>query len=174
MKPTFLLCGGVGWCATNPLRYTLIDVCNVGVLREHAYLGILEGTVSNSKLVRCCRQVSRDKLDLTLELLNSPISLESYITYYKKLYDTTDIPMVGDGSNVNFILDEEFMAEIIPELQKHFNVKAYMIFRDPIRRAWSHLNFEYFDRRRKLIRMSNGDKSNLSYEEFFNMRLEQD
>jgi len=171
MKPTFLLCGGVGWCATNPLRYTLSGVCDTGTLREHSYLSVLEGTGDPSKMVKH----SRERFgDLIKELLEAPVSLDSYITYYKKLCDTTDRPIIGDASNVNYMLPEEFMAEVIPELKKHFNVKAYMIFRDPVRRAWSHLNYEYFDKIRKLKRMRKGDKSNLSYEEFFFKRLEHD
>ena len=170
MKPTFLLCGGVGWCATNPLRYTLIDVCNVGKLREHQYLRLLEGTGNASKMIRHCRKGNDD---LIKELLDAPVSLDSYITYYKKLYESTDIPMIGDASNTNYMLSEEFLAEVIPELQKHFNVKAYMIFRDPVRRAWSYLNFEYFDPRMKLARMTR-DKSSVSFGEFFNQRITND
>tara|TARA_Y100000589_G_scaffold17750_2_gene14643 strand:+ start:3164 stop:4039 length:876 start_codon:yes stop_codon:yes gene_type:complete len=171
MKPTFLLCGGVGWCATNPLRYTLKDVCNVGKLREHHYLKVLEGTGDTRKIEKHCRKYSQEETTLVRELLQAPVSLESYITYYKKLYESTDIPMVGDASNTNYMLSEKFLASIVPELEKHFNVKAYMIFRDPVRRAWSHINFAYFDTRIRLIRMSNGNRSNESFNEFLNRQL---
>ena len=175
MKPTFLLCGGVGWCATNPLRYTLKDVCNVGRLREHHYLQLLEGTGNAWKMEKHLRQTSLEESKFIRELLKSPISIESYITYYKKLYDSTDIPMVGDASNTNYLLSEEFLASVVPELEKHFNVKAYMIFRDPVRRTWSHLNFEYFNRRRRLERIRRGDdRVNKTFEQFFNQRLPKD
>ena len=171
MKPTFLLCGGVGWCATNPLRYTLKDVCNVGRLREHHYLQLLEGTGNAWKMEKHLRQTSLEESKFIRELLKSPISIESYITYYKKLYDSTDIPMVGDASNTNYMLSEEFLASVVPELEKHFNVKAYMIFRDPVRRAWSHINSSYFDTRVRLIRMINGNKSKESFNGFLNRQL---
>ena len=171
MKPTFLLCGGVGWCATNPLRYTLKDVCNVGKLREHHYLKLLEGTGNTKKIEKHCRKHPREETTLVRDLLKAPVSLESYITYYKKLYDSTDIPMVGDASNTNYVLSEEFLAGVMPELEKHFNVKAYMIFRDPVRRAWSHINFAYFDKRIRLIRMSKGNMSSESFDKFLNRQL---
>ena len=171
MKPTFLLCGGVGWCATNPLRYTLKDVCNVGKLREHHYLKVLEGTGDTRKIEKHCRKYSQEETTLVRELLQAPVSLESYITYYKKLYDSTDIPMIGDASNNNYTLSEEFLSGVVPELEKHFNVKAYMIFRDPVRRAWSQINFAYFDTRVRLIRMSNSNRSNESFNEFLNRQL---
>ena len=172
--PTFLLCGGVGWCATNPLRYTLIDVCNVGTIREHHYLQLVEGPGNTWKMDKYCRNAPREETKLIRGLLDSPVSLESYITYYKKVYDSTDIPIVGDASNTNYMLSEKFLVEIIPELQKHFNVKAYMIFRDPVRRAWSHINWQYFDKRRKLIRICENGNLNMPYEEFLYEKLQFD
>ena len=174
MKPTFLLCGGVGWCATNPLRYTLADVCNVGKLREHHYLYYLSGEGNNKAMVKHCQTNDAKTSQPIRELLNSPVSIESYISYYKKLYDSTDIPIIADGSGCsNFMLSEEFLSNTIKKLSEHFDVRSYMIFRDPVRRAWSHLNFLYFRLEEKLERIKT-DNRNISFNEFLNSKLNKD
>tara|TARA_B100001057_G_scaffold328396_1_gene328759 strand:- start:2027 stop:3043 length:1017 start_codon:yes stop_codon:yes gene_type:complete len=76
------------------------------------------------------------------EFISLPQSLDKYIAYYKKVWETLqehNCPhhAVADFSNSNASLSRSFVESIIPKLQEHFDVKVLMIVRDPIRRLWS-------------------------------------
>ena len=174
MKPTFLLCGGIGWCATNPLRHTIKDVCNVGLLRESHYLKMLCGRGDKQAMLAHIRKWeglgNPKQAKPVKDWLRQPVSLDSYITYYKNLYNQTDIPTIGDGSNSNYDLPEDFLQDTISKLKEHFDVRAYMIFRDPVRRAWSHINHQYFGMR--YFDVTNKiRRKNKSFEQFLNSEL---
>ncbi len=71
-----------------------------------------------------------------------PLSLEKYINHYKRLWETLQenncpYKAVGDFSNANAWMPEEFCHELVERLSEYFDVKAIMIVRDPIRRLWS-------------------------------------
>ena len=88
----------------------------------------------------------REDLYLTQEdiddFVRPPLSLEKYITYYKRVWETLQenncpYQAVADLSNSNAFLPESFIKSTIPKLQEHFDVKVIMLVRDPIRRLWS-------------------------------------
>ena len=94
-----------------------------------------------------CRipEVKKD-LFLTQEEIDDytslPLSLEKYINYYKRLWETLQenncpYKAVGDFSNANAWMPEEFCHKLVERLSEYFDVKAVMIVRDPIRRLWS-------------------------------------
>jgi len=73
-----------------------------------------------------------------------PYTLDKYITYYKRLWETlqeNNCPYqgVGDFSNANAWLREKFCHKLVDKLSEDFDVKALMIVRDPIRRLWSEI-----------------------------------
>ena len=77
--------------------------------------------------------------------ISRPLSLEKYINYYKRLWETLQenncpYQAVGDFSNANGWLPEEFCHKLVDRLSEYFDVKALMIVRDPIRRLWSETN----------------------------------
>ena len=77
--------------------------------------------------------------------ISRPFSLEKYINYYKRLWETLQenncpYQAVGDFSNANGWLPEEFCHKLVDRLSEYFDVKALMIVRDPIRRLWSETN----------------------------------
>ncbi|HAO15494.1 MAG TPA: hypothetical protein DDE71_08040, partial [Tenacibaculum sp.] len=68
-----------------------------------------------------------------------PYTLDKYITYYKRLWETlqeNNCPYqgVGDFSNANAWLREKFCHKLVDKLSEDFDVKVLMIVRDPIRR----------------------------------------
>ena len=76
------------------------------------------------------------------DFVRPPLSLEKYITYYKRVWETLQenncpYQAVADLSNSNAFLPESFIKSTIPKLQEHFDVKVIMLVRDPIRRLWS-------------------------------------
>jgi len=50
---------------------------------------------------------------------------------------------ISDFSNSNSILPSKFLASIKNELEKHFTVKATVIFRNPVKRSYSEASVEY-------------------------------
>ena len=73
-----------------------------------------------------------------------PYTLDKYITYYKRLWETlqeNNCPYqgVGDFSNSNAWLPQEFCYKVVDKLSEDFDVKVLMIVRDPIRRLWSEI-----------------------------------
>ena len=77
-------------------------------------------------------------------LRSFPYTLDKYITYYKRLWETlqeNNCPYqgVGDFSNANAWLREKFCYKLVDKLSEDFDVKVLMIVRDPIRRLWSEI-----------------------------------
>ena len=74
-----------------------------------------------------------------------PLSLEKYFNHYKRLWETLQenncpYQAVGDFSNANAWMPEEFCRKLVERLSEYFDVKAIMIVRDPIRRLWSEVS----------------------------------
>ena len=77
-------------------------------------------------------------------LRSFPYTLDKYITYYKRLWETLQenncpYQAVGDFSNANAWLREKFCHKLVDKLSEDFDVKVLMIVRDPIRRLWSEI-----------------------------------
>ena len=71
-------------------------------------------------------------------------TLEKYITFYKRHWkhlQENNCPYqgVGDFSNANAWLPQEFCYKVVDKLSEDFDVKVLMIVRDPIRRLWSEV-----------------------------------
>ena len=86
--------------------------------------------------------LSQEEIDT---FISRPFSLEKYINYYKRLWETLQenncpYQAVGDFSNANGWLSKEFCHKLVEGLSEYFDVKALMIVRDPIRRLWSQTN----------------------------------
>lgn len=87
-------------------------------------------------------------------------SIEKYIEYYLKLSENigNDYTALADFSNCNeFVIDDNFLPKVKQALSEHFDVKALIIFRDPIRRCFSTENFTYY---RKFLINKTIDPSN--------------
>ena len=71
-------------------------------------------------------------------------TLEKYITFYKRHWkhlQENNCPYqgVGDFSNSNAWLPQEFCYKVVDKLSEDFDVKVLLIVRDPIRRLWSEI-----------------------------------
>ena len=71
-------------------------------------------------------------------------TLEKYITFYKRHWkhlQENNCPYqgVGDFSNANAWLPQEFCYKVVDKLSDDFDVKVLLIVRDPIRRLWSEM-----------------------------------
>lgn len=169
MKPKFIMSSGTGWSATTPLWYTLqLDnqYMHTGLNKESEYIKKLlqNPTERFSGVVERIRKKSRwrsreehkvrkeqtinKNLFLNQEdkdaFLKAPYTIEKYITYYKKLWESLQenncsYQAVGDFSNANYSIPEEFCHELVGKLSEEFDVKVLMIVRDPIRRLWSEI-----------------------------------
>ena len=84
---------------------------------------------------------TQEELD---EYKSYPFTLDKYITYYKKHWkhlQENNCPYqgVGDFSNANAWLPQEFCYKVVDKLSEDFDVKVLLIVRDPIRRLWSEI-----------------------------------
>ena len=169
MKPKFIMSSGTGWSATTPLWNTLqLDnqYMHTGLKKESEYIRKLlqNPTERFSGVVERIRKKSRwrsreehkvrkeqtinKNLFLNQEdkdaFLKAPYTIEKYITYYKRLWESLQenncsYQAVGDFSNANYSIPEEFCHELVGKLSEEFDVKVLMIVRDPIRRLWSEI-----------------------------------
>ncbi len=131
----FLLNAGTGWSATNPFYYTLKNYCHVGHQREMGYLKLIHKKSNISNYKQILRERSVEDIE---ELLKPPYTIDKYIDYYLKL-DKGTCHAVGDFTNYNFELPEEFLIEWRDKMSQHFNVRVTFQFRDPIRRYFSEV-----------------------------------
>ena len=70
--------------------------------------------------------------------------MKKYFTYYKRHWkhlQENNCPYqgVGDFSNSNAWLPQEFCYKVVDKLSDDFDVKVLLIVRDPIRRLWSEM-----------------------------------
>ena len=157
MKPTLLLFGGICFCATTPLYYTLCwdnKYAHGGHCKETEYFRVIE----NNKLVK--RFLGQREKDLRnkppILCSNSPyvkfsgeeffckdISIERYIDYFLTHWNhikKDGYHAVCDLSNANMNVSSQLLERIRDQIQKHFVIKWLMIVRDPIRRLFSVSN----------------------------------
>ena len=150
-KPKLLLATGIGWSATSPLYKTLKQnkIINSGIGKEHNTLYWLYDKTTNfwnykrSPQYKWYLESKPESKLKNLELLFSrDTTLDNFVEYYKRL-SSKDYPYVSDFSNTNAELSPQFISEISPTLKENFDVKVIMIFRDPVRRGYSHSSAQY-------------------------------
>ena len=89
-------------------------------------------------------------MDIATEkaLMSTPFTVQKYIDYqlahWEKIKDNFQ-SLVDFGSFVGFT--EEALSVLIPKLQESFDVKANIIFRDPVRKYWSMMNSRRYTNR---------------------------
>ena len=164
MKPKFIMSSGTGWSASTPLWYTLqLDnhYMHSGLKKESEYIRkiLRNPTRRFAQLVEKRAKQSKMAIDMQVEtinkhmflnqeekdiLLKAPYTLEKYVTFYKTLWESLQenncpYQAVGDVSNANYDIPEKMCHELVEKLSEYFEVKVYMIVRDPIRRLWSEV-----------------------------------
>ena len=155
---------GTGWSASTPLWYTLqLDnhYMHSGLKKESEYIRkiLRSPTRRFEQLVEKRAKQSKMAIDMQVEtinkhmflnqedkdiLLKAPYTLEKYVSFYKRLWESlqeNNCPYhaVGDVSNSNYDIPEKMCHELVEKLSEYFDVKVYMIVRDPIRRLWSEV-----------------------------------
>jgi len=149
--PKLLLLAGIGWSATTPLWKTLKNqkIVNTGIVKEPELLSYLENSdeqfwryiisTKRNMLHKYCPAHKWGNADL---LFSKNATLDNYIEYYEKLA-SDEYQYVGDFSNPNALLSDEFLSKIAPKLKDHFDVKVIYIARDPVRRHYSMTSATY-------------------------------
>jgi len=153
MKPKLLLSAGIAFSATTPLYYTLCydnKYAQTGAVKEHGFLHMLynkNNEIERRKDVEKKKKIRSINTDVPEGLCDGYDMIEGdtiddYIKYYLNLWEQVkdEYQSVADFSNQNALLSKEFMEEIKPRILENFDVKVVMVFRDPIRRAWSKCN----------------------------------
>ena len=168
-KPLLLMNLGVGWSATTPFLYTLtIDqrYCHPGHIKENHYLRmifeqdcwdkfdmhkfILSTSAKEKEWI--FRGWQKELFEYNYHFLDDPnyirdwyslpVTIDKYIDYYLKHWEVikTDFHAVADFSNHNWSIPYyENGADMIREIQKEFDLKVTVQFRDPIRRLYSEM-----------------------------------
>ncbi len=168
-KPTLLLSLGIGWCATSPLRFTLqrtYHYTHTGWRKEPHYLTQLDLNAHptqrkkhHKRLADAAKpgiQNTHPRLAKTLSpatipfyerFASYPLSIDKYISYYKAIHESVKdtYKTVADFSTTNHTLSQSAVEKYLPVLQEHFNVKPFIILRDPVRRSWSEYNHRYYN-----------------------------
>ncbi len=112
------------------------------------------GEEYNEKLLRCKKKIdcAQNFGTSSGEIITdypdfSNWSIQKYVDYYKKLWDNRGDgrDVLVDWSNSNGRLDYNFIKNLLEALKKEFDVSALIICRDPVRRAWSWLNYAWND-----------------------------
>ena len=149
-KPILLLNVGTAWSATSPLHYTLCldhKYAHTGLCKENWYLYNLQ---ENTNII-----FKPDNPDFkppqtvdkhNWKILEGIRSLDTYIKYYMSLWEHVkdDYKAVADFCNLNVCLTERSLSIIKNKISDYFDIKITMIFRDPIRRLFSSLNYNPF------------------------------
>lgn len=139
-KPKFIFFLGCGWAATTPLFLTVRKLIDYGWCKELHYL--YEANKDKVK-ERAISEAKRDRTkEKRLTQLDADISIENYVSSYKKFWEETGKPC-ADFSNSNQFLNDEVFDRVITELNKEFEVVFLMTARDPVRRLWSKSNFAF-------------------------------
>ena len=164
-KVKLLLNVGTCFSATSPFHYTVSwdhKCVYTGHSKEHQYLyHMMEGKKrlkGEAKTPKRHVKEFQGKPDILTnkseyivgkwtkeqedEFFRSPLSIDRYISYYKRHWENSkhDYEWVGDFSNQNALLSIPFMQTIRDQLLEHFDIKVTMQFRDPIRRLFSVAN----------------------------------
>ena len=144
MKPKLILCPGMARSGTTTL-WTLLDsnnLINGSQHKETHYLKILCDT-RDGNTDNIYPQFIKDLWfnDLTIENkhlgFNLPYNFVDYKTYlYKNIVDESQC--VADFSQTISILPSYFLKEIRNNLCNDFDIRIVILFREPIKRLFSH------------------------------------
>lgn len=172
-KPLLLINAGVSWSGTKPYCKTLHSrqrIAHHGIVHENNilyYLFLLQtnqkqakryfderhnyrvqSAIANQKVHKIVSSSMYTPLDSTYwqNIFKKRTTIHTYIKYHLDLwerYKKKGYIGLSDFSNSNAVLSSDFLASIKNELEKHFTVKATIIFRDPVRRWYSEASVEY-------------------------------
>ncbi len=162
-KPLLLINAGVSWCGTKPLCKTLQTcqkIVHHGLVVENNilyYLYLLRTDIKQAKRyfeerhkyrVQSAINSTPSQLDLAYlqNIFKKRTTIHTYIKYHLDQWErhkNKGYIGLSDFSNSNAVLPSYFLASIKEELEKHFTVKAVIIFRDPVRRWYSEASVEY-------------------------------
>lgn len=159
-KPVFLLCPGTPRSSTSLLSEALFQnkIFHYGYSKECSYLDFVyykdhnppEAYIEYSEHQNLLETLSKQhyfpqrKFDYQYSDFNEfskNYTIENYYKYYLDVYTQTKfVGGVCDFSQSYNLLPENFLLEVKCELEKTFEVKCLLIFRDPIKRAYSFAN----------------------------------
>ena len=121
-----------------------------GVAKEHHLADFTQHLGDEKKLEKCEAKISwyqkfgSDSGEIVTSFPDfSNWSIQKYVDYYKSLWDSRGYgrDVLVDWSNSNYRLDADFTQRLLRALSKEFDVSALIVCRDPVRRAWSWLNY---------------------------------
>ena len=162
-KPLLLINAGVAWSGTKPYCKTIHSrqkIVHHGLVHENNILYYIYLTQTNPKQakryfderhkyrVQSAIDCNSQQLDLVYlqNIFKKRTTIHTYIKYHLDLWEShkkKGYIGLSDFSNSNSILPSDFLASIKNELEKHFTVKATVIFRNPVRRWYSEASVEY-------------------------------
>ena len=143
-----VILAGTEHSGTASLWYSLKNIIHTGHFRQNKYLQALEKRDNTIRSIfnlkrKMPYQPNRHNANVGIwskeeydDFYDNEFCIEEYITYYKRVLEKTGSPMVGDFSDYNAELTEDFLCDIADKLNSAFNVKIIMLLRDPIRRWW--------------------------------------
>lgn len=147
-KPIFLFCPGVAKSSTTFLSKILTQnkAFHFGYLKESSYLDfIFYGEENFPKHFRpkyIYKNSGYSNYSYPdFDNFSKNYTIENYCKYYLDVYKQTKfVGGVGDFSQSYNLLPEKFLNEVKHELEKFFEVKCILLFRDPIKRLFSLSN----------------------------------
>ena len=128
-KPLFVICVGTGWSATTPLYYTLQDA------------KIANAFIKESNIL-CPNLDFSEKYKATKNTVYLNPTIDNYITFLHEYYQSIadEYRGVCDFTTSYATLPPDIISTFADKLKDNFNVKILMIFRDPVRRLFSHIS----------------------------------
>ena len=128
-KPLFVICVGTGWSATTPLYYTLQDA------------KIANAFIKESNIL-CPNLDFSEKYKATKNTVYLNPTIDNYITFLHEYYQSISDEYRGvcDFTTSYATLPPDIISTFADKLKDNFNVKILMIFRDPVRRLFSHIS----------------------------------
>ena len=162
-KPLLVINAGVAWSGTKPYCKTLQKcqkIVHHGYVVENNilyYLYLLQTDPKQAKRYfdtrhkfRVQSAINSNAQTLDTEYLQNIFkkrsTIHTYIKYHLDCWERNKKKGyigISDFSNSNSMLPSEFLATIKNELEKHFTVKATVIFRNPVKRSYSEASVEY-------------------------------
>ena len=162
-KPLLLINAGVAWSGTKPYCKTIHSrqkIVHHGLVHENNILYYIYLSQTNPKQakryfderhkyrVQSAIDCNSQQLDLAYlqNIFKKRTTIHTYIKYHLDLWERCKKKGyigLSDFSNSNSILPSDFLASIKNELEKHFTIKATVIFRNPVRRWYSEASVEY-------------------------------
>ncbi len=162
-KPLLLINAGIAWSGTKPYCKTIHSrqkITHHGLVVENNilyYLYLLQTDPKQAKQyfderhkfrVQSAIDCNTKTLDIRYlqNIFKKHSTIHTYIKYHLDCWEKNKnkgFIGISDFSNSNSILSSDFLESIKKELEKHFIVKATVLFRDPVRRWYSEASIEY-------------------------------